>query len=62
MTNAAAANEIKSNAGHDFALADAFDAEFMDEAEEARDSRRDEEAAPLFARRPKVERCGAFTI
>jgi hypothetical protein len=58
----AAANEYKSQIGPDFTLADAFDEEYMDEAEEARDPRRDEDAAPLFVRRPKVERCGAFFI
>ncbi len=61
--NAAAANEYRSNAGHDFTLADAFDAEYMDEAEEARDPRRDEEAAPLAcAKRPAGQRVGAFLI
>jgi len=40
MTSAAAvAAEIKNNVGHDFTLADAFDADYLDEEPEA-----DEEA------------------
>ena len=30
MTTAAAANEIKSNLGPDFSMADAFDADYLD--------------------------------
>jgi hypothetical protein len=30
MNTAAAANEIKSNIGHDFTLADAYDTEYLD--------------------------------
>jgi len=62
MTTATAAAEYRSNIGPDFTLSDAYDAEYMDEAEEARDPRCDEEAAPLFVKRPKVERCGPFFI
>jgi hypothetical protein len=67
MKTAAAANEYKSNFCHDFTLADAYDAEYVD-AEEARDApkpraRRDEEAAPLMGvSRPKGERVGPFLI
>ncbi len=63
MTQAAAAAEHRSNAGHDFTLADAYDAEYVDDEPEPRDARRDEEAAPLMGvRHTKVERCGAFVI
>jgi hypothetical protein len=62
MTTAAAANEYRSNFGHDFTLSDAYDEEYMDDAPDPRDPRRDEEAAPLIAKRPKVERVGAFFI
>jgi hypothetical protein len=61
MTNAAA-NEYRNNIGPDFTLADAFDAEYLDDEPEPRDPLRDEEAAPLFVTRPKVEKCGAFFI
>lgn len=33
MTTATAANEIKSNIGPDFSMADAFDAEYIDASE-----------------------------
>ena len=38
MTAAAAANEIKSNIGPDFTLADAYDAEYLDEEAEEDDT------------------------
>lgn len=34
MTPATAANEIKSNIGPDFTLADAYDAEYVEQAED----------------------------
>lgn len=61
--NANAAAEYRSNIGHDFTLADAFDAEYMDTDETPE---RTEETAPLVS--PSVlnyrraERVGAFVI
>lgn len=37
MTPAAAAAEYRSNVGHDFTLADAYDAEYLDADAEAED-------------------------
>jgi hypothetical protein len=42
--NAAAANEIKSNLGPDFTLADAFDAEYIDEEAEVEMGREERQA------------------
>lgn len=39
MTAAQIANEIKANVGHDFTLADAYDAEYLDADAEAEDER-----------------------
>lgn len=65
MTNnaAAAADEYRSNIGHDFTLADAYDAEYLDTDETAE---RTEETAPLVSPSVlyyrKCERVGAFVI
>jgi len=63
MTTAAAAAEYKSNIGHDFTLSDAYETEYLEEDKEARDARRDEDAAPLAcASGAKGERVGPFLI
>ena len=43
MTTAAAAAEYRANVGHDFTLADAYDADYLD-AEAARDSENEKAA------------------
>lgn len=72
MTTAAAAAEYRSNVGHDFTLADAYDAEYLDdELADERDRERkprgrrassDDDMPLAGVRRPQGERVGAFLI
>lgn len=64
MTNAAVANEYRSNIGPDFSLADAYDEEFIDDAPPALPAQkpRDERAPVKAAQRPVGQRVGGFLI